>query len=99
MAMKLFLLTQKGLMRKLVECLQNACRDFEFTSDFKPAENLMGDMTFAFDGEDLCEISMPKGMAFFSKKSRSTYLSKSFRAGGKIFTRNLQGRKSLSGWR
>ena len=31
-------------------------------------------MTFAFDGDDLCEINMPKGMGIFSRKNHDSHI-------------------------
>jgi geranylgeranyl reductase family protein len=53
------------------KCLQ---RFPEFYNDFHPAENLVEKMTFAFDGKDLCEIAMPKGMGIFSRKNHDNHI-------------------------
>lgn len=79
------------------KCLQ---RFPEFYTDFKPAEKLMGDMTFAFDGEDLCEISMPKGMGIFSRKNHDQHIfQKALELGVKYLQETFKDcEKSSSGW-
>lgn len=79
------------------KCLQ---RFPEFYSDFKPAKARVENMTFAFDGEDLCEINMPKGMGIFSRKNHDNHIfQKALKEGATYLKETFKEcSKTGSGW-
>ncbi|MCH2209307.1 MAG: geranylgeranyl reductase family protein [Lentisphaerales bacterium] len=72
----------------------------EFYKDFIPAETLLEDMVFAFDGSDLCEISMPQGMGIFSRKNHDNHIfQKALKEGATYLQETFKDcERSEAGW-
>jgi flavin-dependent dehydrogenase len=57
----------------------------EIYEDFSPAKIRREDMTFAFDGVDLCEIHMPDGMGIFSRKEHDSHIFEKALSRGAVY--------------